>query len=152
VRPILLGVTFVVGLILAVHLAMNAAVGKIVGNPRMGNAIFWLIGAGMAVLIGLSGWESSFWTEARKVPVWLWSAGVIGACLVFAIAAFIPRLGAGTTNVVLLAGQVIGGVVIAHYGVLGSPIEHINPIRLLGMAIMILGASIAVLGRIPFIR
>ena len=44
----LLGATFLVGLLLALHLAMNAAVGKIVGNPRMGNAVFWLIGAGMA--------------------------------------------------------------------------------------------------------
>ena len=83
---------------------MNAAVGKTIANPRMGNAIFWLIGAAIALLIGLSGLEGGFWAEARKVPAWLWSAGAIGACLVFAIAALIPRLGAGTTNTVLLSG------------------------------------------------
>ena len=148
----LLGATFLVGLVLALHLAMNAAVGKIVGNPRMGNAVFWLIGAGMAVLIGLTQWETAFWGKVRGVPVWLWSAGAIGACLVFAIAALIPRLGAGTTNVALLTGQVIGGLIIAHYGVLGSPVENITPIRLLGIVVMVVGASIAVLGKIPFLR
>jgi len=148
----LLGITFAVGFALALHLAMNAAVGKIVVNPRLGNALFWLIGAIMAVVIGLTGWEKEFWGEIRKVPPWLWSAGAIGACLVFAIAALIPRLGAGTTNVVLLTGQVIGGMLIAHYGLLGSPIESINPVRILGLVVMILGASIAVLGKLPFIR
>ena len=74
-RPALLAVTFVVGATLALHLSMNAAVGKTVANPRMGNAVFWLIGAAMALVIGLSGLEGSFWAEARKVPPWLWSAG-----------------------------------------------------------------------------
>lgn len=151
-KTLLLGATFAVGFMLAVHLAMNAAVGKMVANPRMGNAVFWVVGGGMAVLIGLSGWQGAFWREARSVPAWLWLAGAIGACLVFAIAALIPRLGAGTTNVVLLTGQVIGGILIAHWGLLGSPTEAITPIRLLGLAIMILGAGLAVLGKIPFVR
>jgi len=150
-RTLLLSGTFAVGFALAVHLAMNAAVGKIVANPRMGNAVFWLIGAAMAGLIALSRWEVRFWQAARNVPPWLWLAGAIGACLVFGIAALIPRLGAATTNVVLLTGQVIGGVLIAHWGALGSPVESITPLRLLGIVVMILGATIAVSGKIPFV-
>ena len=150
-RALLLAGTVVVGFALAVHLAMNAAVGKIVANPRMGNAVFWLIGAAMAAIIGLSRWEARFWQAARNVPSWLWLAGAIGACLVFAIAALIPRLGAATTNVLLLTGQVIGGVLIAHWGLLGSPIQAITPLKLVGVAVMVLGASIAVFGKIPFV-
>ena len=148
----LLVLAFGVGVFLAVHLAMNAQVGQTVGNPRMGNAAFWLIGAVMAVVIALSGWDSQFFTRAREVPAWLWVAGAVGACLVFAIAALIPRLGAATTNVLLLAGQLLGGLLIAHFGLLSSPVQPLNSARLVGAVIMILGASIAVVGRLPFVR
>ena len=151
-RPILCAATFMVGMVIALHFSMNAAIGKIVGNPRMGNAVFWLIGAGMAVLIALSGWDRAFWARARTASPWLWLAGVLGACIVFAVISFIPRLGAGTTNVILLTGQVIGGLLIAHYGLLGSPIERLTLVRLFGVLLMIAGASFAVLGRIPFLR
>lgn len=151
-RLILCIATFIVGMVIALHFSMNSAIGKIVENPRMANAIFWLIGAGIAVLIGLSGWDNEFWARARTVPLWLWFAGVLGACIVFAVISLIPKLGAGTTNVILLTGQVIGGLLIAHYGLLGSPVERITLVRLLGIILMVVGASIAVLGRVPFFR
>ncbi|MCK5527716.1 MAG: DMT family transporter [Candidatus Latescibacteria bacterium] len=151
-KTLWLAAPFVVGMVIALHFSMNAAIGKIVGNPRMGNAVFWLIGAGMAVLIALSGWDRAFWTRARTAPLWLWFAGAIGACIVFAVISFIPRLGAGTTNVILLTGQVIGGLLIAHYGLLGSPVERFTLVRMFGVLLMIAGASFAVLGRIPFLR
>ncbi len=151
-KIVLITITFAIGTLLAVHLSMNAAVGNIARNPRMGNAVFWLVGATMAVLIALTDWDSEFFTQVRQIPPWLWLAGAIGACLVFGVAALIPQLGAGTTNVLLLAGQVIGGLVIAHLGVLSSPVERINGARILGTIIMIIGASMTVMGRIPFIK
>ena len=51
--------TIFLGVILAVHLAMNGRVGSALGNPRVGNAVFWCIGALTAVLIGLTGWHSA---------------------------------------------------------------------------------------------
>ncbi|MFH1006708.1 MAG: DMT family transporter [Candidatus Latescibacterota bacterium] len=151
-KAIWLAAPFVVGLVVALHFSMNAAIGKIVENPRMANALFWVIGATVAVLIGLSGWDHAFWARARTVPNWLWFAGVLGVCIVFAVIFFIPRLGAGTTHVILLTGQVIGGALIAHYGLLGSPVVPFTPVRVVGLILMMAGASIAVMGRIPFFR
>lgn len=151
-KLILVGVAFVVGFFLALHLAMNAAVGKIITNARMGNAVFWLIGAVTALVIGVSNWDSNFFTKAQKVPAWLWFAGAMGACLVFAIAVLIPNLGAATTNVILLSGQVIGGLIIAHYGLLSSPVERITPVRIVGIALMIFGAMVVLSGKISFLQ
>ena len=53
---------------------------------------------------------------------------------------------------VLLSGQVLGGLLIAHFGLLGSTVERLNGVRLLGAAIMIAGAILAVMGRIPLGR
>ena len=44
--------TIFLGIILAVHLSMNGKVGSALGNPRVGNAFFWCVGAATAVLMG----------------------------------------------------------------------------------------------------
>ena len=50
--------TMFLGVVLAVHLAMNGKVGSVLNNARVGNALFWCIGALGALAIGLTGWQS----------------------------------------------------------------------------------------------
>ncbi len=135
----LLILTMFLGVILAVHLAMNGKVGSTLNNPRVGNAVFWCIGAVGAAIIGMTGWESNALSPLRNVHPLLLTAGILGACLVFAIAWLIPQAGAGPVMITLLAGQVIGGLVMSHYGWLGSPVEPITPAKILGVLVMIGG-------------
>lgn len=130
------------GVVLSVHLGMNAQVGAILNNPRMGNAIFWTIGAITAIGIGLTGWESAVFANLREVPLWLLTAGAFGAALVFGIAWVIPQIGAGTFFVLLIAGQVITGMILSHFGVLGSPVQPITMIKIVGVALLVTGASV----------
>ena len=37
--------TVFLGIVLAVHLSMNGKVGSVLNNARVGNALFWCIGA-----------------------------------------------------------------------------------------------------------
>ena len=122
--------TIFLGVILAVHLAMNGKVGSVINNPRVGNAVFWCIGALTAVIIGLTGWQSGALQPLKQVHPLLLTAGALGASLVFAIAWLIPQVGAGALMITLLAGQVIGGLVMSHYGWLGSPVEPITWVKM----------------------
>jgi bacterial/archaeal transporter family-2 protein len=106
----------------------------------------------MAVLIGISGWDATVLARMGSVPRWLWTAGAAGSCIVFAVAWLIPRFGAAPTVEVMLVGQLLAGLLLSHYGALGSPVERLNVVRCLGAVIMLAGASLAVLGRIPFIK
>lgn len=133
------------GVILAVHLAMNGRVGAQLNNPRVGNAVFWCIGAVGAMLIGLTGWQSGSLSPLKQVHPALLTAGILGACLVFAIAWLIPQVGAGTVMITLLAGQVLGGLILSHFGWLGSRVQPVTPTRLAGVAVMIAGVAIATL-------
>jgi transporter family-2 protein len=74
------------GIILALHLAMNGKVGAMMNNARVANAVFWCIGAATAVLIGITGWKSGALAPLREVHPLLLTAGMLGAMLVFAIA------------------------------------------------------------------
>jgi transporter family-2 protein len=131
------------GVVLAVHLAMNGKVGALLSNPRVGNALFWCIGAVTAVIIGLTGWRSGALVPLSQVNPLLLTAGAIGACLVFAIAWLIPQIGAGPVMIILLAGQVIGGLVMSHFGWLGSPIQPVSMIKVVGVLVMIGGVVLA---------
>ena len=139
--------TILLGVVLAVHLAMNGRVGAAINNARVANALFWCIGALGAVAIGLTGWQTGALQPLKEVHPALLTAGVLGACLVFAIAWLIPQVGAGSVMITLLAGQVIGGLVLSHYGWLGSPVQPITWTRIAGVAVMIAGVTLATFGK-----
>lgn len=134
-----------IGIILTLHLTMNAQVGVILKNPRMGNAIFWLIGGITALIIGITSWDVEVFGKLKEVPLWLLTAGAMGAALVFAIAWAIPQIGAGPAFVLMIAGQVITGLVFSHFGLLGSPVEPISMIKVIGALLLIGGVGMVTL-------
>ena len=135
--------TLVLGVVLALHLAMNSEVGKAFGNPRVANALFWCIGALTAVVIGITGWGPGALSGLGSVNPLLFTAGGLGAGLVFAIIWLIPQVGARGVFINLLAGQVLGGMVLSHFGWLGSPVQRISFIHVGGAALMIIGVVLA---------
>jgi len=146
-RPHLYVLTLFLGVVLAVHLAMNGKVGSVLNNPRVGNAVFWCIGAVAAVVIGLTGWKTGALAPLTQVSPILLTAGVLGACLVFAIAWLIPQIGAGPVMITLLAGQVIGGIIMSHFGWLGSPVQPVSAMKIVGVLIMVGGVTLATFGK-----
>ena len=85
-RTPLLLLSMFLGVILTVHLAMNGAVGAALNNPRVGNALFWCIGAVTALAIGATGWQAGALSGLSSVNPIMLTAGAMGATLVFGIA------------------------------------------------------------------
>ncbi len=135
--------TMFMGVVLTVHLAMNGKVGAALNNARVGNAVFWCIGAVGAVLIGLSGWQPGALAGLKNVHPVLLTAGLMGATLVFGIAWVIPQIGAGPMTFSLLAGQIVGGMALSHFGWLGSPVQPVSATNLLGALVMLGGVYLA---------
>jgi transporter family-2 protein len=139
------GLTFLIGIVLTVHLAMNGKVGAVLDNPRVGNALFWCIGAVMALLIGLSGWKAGALESLRDVNPVLLCAGALGASLVFGIAFLIPRIGAAKLTLIMLAGQIVAALVLSHFGWLGSPKNPVSARNIVGALVMFAGVILATL-------
>jgi transporter family-2 protein len=138
--------TVFLGVVLTVHLAMNGAVGAVIGNPRVGNALFWCIGAITALAIGLSGWQAGALGGIRNVNPLLLTAGAMGASLVFGIAWIIPQIGAQYMTVMLLTGQILSAMVLSNFGWLGSPVQPVSVTNMLGAVLLIGGAYLATRG------
>jgi len=113
----------------------------------MANALFWTFGAVTAIIIGLTGWDPAFFSKVKEVPLWLLTAGVMGGALVFGIAWAMPQLGAGTAFVLMIAGQVLSGMIFSHFGWLGSPVEPFTTIKIVGVVLLIAGAAIVTLAK-----
>jgi transporter family-2 protein len=141
---LLLSVFF--GVILTVHLAMNGAVGEALKNPKVGNALFWSIGAVTALIIGFSGWQAGALAPLKNVNPIMLTAGMMGASLVFGIAWIIPQVGAGPFTVMLLLGQLLSAMVISHFGWLGSPVHPISATGAAGAVLLFLGAYLSTRG------
>ena len=137
----LFALMLLIGVVLALHLTMNAQVGIILKNPKMGNALFWIIGGVTAVIIGLTSWETEVFNRIKDVPVWLLTAGAMGGLLVFGIAWIIPQIGAGPAFILMIAGQIITGMVFSHFGILGSPVEPITLTKVLGALLLLSGVG-----------
>lgn len=140
----LVALMLLIGFVLTLHLAMNAQVGALVKNPKMANALFWTIGAVTAIIIGATGWDPAFFTNLKQVPLWLLTAGIMGGALVFGIAWTMPQLGAGPAIVLMIAGQVVSGLIFSHFGLLGSPVQPISMMKIFGVVLLIAGVAIVI--------
>lgn len=131
--------TILLGIVLDLHLEMNGKVGNTISNPRVGNVLYWCVGAIAALLIGVTGWRAGGVEGFKQVLPVLLTAGALGACLVFAIVWMPPHVGARGLSITLIAGQVLGGIVLTEYGWLDSPVQEIAPINVIGPLITLGG-------------
>jgi transporter family-2 protein len=59
------------------------------------------------------------------------------------IAWLIPQVGAGPVMITLLAGQIVGGMLMSHFGWLGSPVQPITATNFIGAIVMFGGVVLA---------
>lgn len=70
---------------------------------------------------------------------WLWTGGLIGAFFVFTAAWAAPRTGALLFTSLVLAGQLLGALLLDHQGWLGFRENPVNPAKIGGIVLIVLG-------------
>ncbi len=78
----------------------------------------------------------------RDVPWWAWTGGIYGAFLVAVSVVLAPTLGAATLMALIVAGQLTGGLLLDHFGVLGYQTHPITLWRLVGGLLIVCGVII----------
>ena len=135
-----LALAVIAGFFMSVQAPTNAILGKASGSPVVAAFISFVVGAvalGVAVAAG-SG--RLFSPELRSVPWYAWLGGFYGAFFV-AMAAFgAPRIGVGPLLTAAIAGQLIGAVVLDHFGLIGLSRQPVSLEKLGGVALVLVGA------------
>ena len=129
-----------VGVGIAIETPVNALLGKSLGGALTASLVSFVVGTAVlgAVLLVVRPRLPEGWATAT--PWYAWTGGVFGAGLVLASAWATPKLGAGTTLVVIVASQVALGVALDHFGVLGLERHVAGWLRLGGVAVVAVGA------------
>jgi transporter family-2 protein len=130
---------FLAGLVLPIQFSINAQLRTVVGSPLVAATISFIVGAITLFTVSLFKAGFSLNKGIASDPWWVWTGGVLGAFYVLATIILIPRIGAGTTVALVLAGQIVASVLIDHFGLINVPIHLLSMPRILGAILVIIG-------------
>ncbi len=139
-------------LIILVGLAGGVAVGlqsplASMISQRLGTfeSIFIVhIGGTLAALVPLlfiGGGKLGSW---RSVPWYTLGAGIFGLVVIGAISYMIPRVGVAASIITLVAGQLLVGTILDHFGLLGTAQRSLDTTRAVGLAVVLVGVWLTV--------
>ena len=100
--------------------------------------------AGVAlVILVLAGQSVAGFVHAVGQPWWMLLGGVMGLLIVFTVTYAGPRIGVAATVGILIAGQLAMGAAIDRWGLFGSERVALHWPRLLGIALLAIGAALS---------
>ncbi len=103
---------------------------------HLGGALMALI-----LLVFYSGGKLSQW---RSVPWYALGAGIFGLVVIGAISYMIPRVGVAASITAIVAGQLLVGTILDHFGLLGAAERSLDPTRIIGLAVVLAGVWLTV--------
>ncbi len=135
----LAGVMF--GMCSAIQTALLGKLGVSLGSPAKASLVSFAVGlASLAIVVGLVDRTYSLGNALEKGnPWWMWVGGLLGATLVMCNAYLSSAIGTGMTVMLVLLGQVGGGLAVDRFGLLGVPRKHVRVIQYAGVLLAAAG-------------
>ena len=143
----LLAAAAFVGLLVPAQAAMNVRIRAHAGHPFAGTAInFWVGSAALAVIVAATWfWGHKFDGRGMaQAPWWAWLGGFIGVGFVTCTVLVVPKTGNAAFTVAVIFGQMLGAVLLDHFGVLGTPQKSADVQRWLGVGCVLVGVWLVV--------
>ncbi len=142
-QPIFL--IILVGLLGGMAIGVQSPMSSII-SQRMGmmESVFIIhAGGALAALIPLFIFGSKL-GEWRSVPWYTLVAGAFGLIVISAMGYMIPRIGVAGALITLLAGQLLVGSFLDHFGLLGATQRSVDIPRIIGLGVVMLGVWLTV--------
>lgn len=133
-----------VGAMLPMQALINARLGQATAGAVFASMLSFLVGTVSLVLFLLV--SRPAWPRAEQfvqLPTWAWLGGVIGAAYVATATLTVPRLGASSLIALTVLGQLVGALLLDHYGVLHPP-QPATWLRIGGAVLVLAGALMIV--------
>lgn len=128
------------GIGVPVQTAANAALGKSLGGPIHSTLAVFLVGLILIMLIFTAQQHSvPNGAALAQAPWWSWSGGPLGVAYIFVLILVAPKIGMASAVGFVILGQILGAVLLDHFGWLNFPVHKVNWQRLLGAILMVIG-------------
>lgn len=133
-----------IGTLMPVQAALNAELTRFLKHPYLGAFISLSIGAiAVSLLVMFNGGFGEV-KRLGQAPLHLYLGGILGAIFVGSSLFFIPKMGATAMIAAFVTGQLIGSVIIDHYGLLGLTVNPVSMQRILGIILLFAGVFLVI--------
>lgn len=102
------------------------------------------LGGALIALVPLLVYGGGKLAQWRSVPWYVLGAGVFGLVVIGAISYMIPRVGVAAAITTIVAGQLLVGTILDHFGLLGAAERSLDVTRALGLAVVLVGVWLTV--------
>lgn len=131
------------GAILPVQVALNTLLKGYVGQPMQVTFISYFAGTIASLIICVfARYPLPTITSLSQTSWWMWVGGCLGTLYVWSTIFATPKLGAGLTLGLTIAGQMIAALFLDHFGLIGLTKYPANPLRITGTVFVIIGVSL----------
>ncbi|WP_194094177.1 DMT family transporter [Marivivens aquimaris] len=135
-------IMFLAGIGIPLLAALNAALGRHIGSPAAAATVLFIVAFCVAVIVTLMTGTEGF-GKLASAPKHLFAAGLFVAFYVLSVTWIAPKIGVGNAIFLVLLGQMVSAAVIDHFGLLGAQVRPLNLLRAGGLALMVLGLTLA---------
>ena len=128
-----------VGVLIAVQSVLNTKLATYVNHPLQSTLINFLVGTAFLLAINLL-LKNKFptFSQMRSIPLYLFVGGICGTIIVSSAIFLIPKIGIVVFTFGIIASQLLGSIVIEHFGILGVAVKTFNWYRAIAV-VLILG-------------
>lgn len=129
----------VMGAGLPLQALINARLGAVTAGPIFAALMSFIVGIAALIVLLLvqrPAWPAA--SELLRLPGWIWIGGLLGAGYVVAAILGIPIIGAAGFVAVAVLGQMVGALLLDHYGIL-HPAQPANAVRVIGVLLVMAG-------------
>ena len=133
-------IVLLAGIGVPIQTASNAALGKSLGGPIHSTLAVFLVGLFLIIFIFVLQ-KNSFPSgpAIAQAPWWGWLGGPLGVAYIFVLIHVAPKVGMASAVGFVILGQILGAVLLDHFGWLNFPVHKINWQRAVGAILMIIG-------------
>lgn len=137
-------IAVLVGALLPLQALLNARLAQLTHGALFASLCSFLVGTlALAACWLLSRPADASWSALAQPAWWAWTGGLIGAVFVLAATGLVPRLGAAGLVCLVVTGQLVGSLLLDHYGVLHAR-QPIDALRVVGVLLAAAGALLVV--------
>lgn len=128
------------GAVVPYQASANGQLGRVLGHPLWATLVSFMVGLlALLPLLALSGVPAPQWGKAFAAPAWVWFGGVAGLVYVSTALFMAPRLGVSTFILAVVVGQVLGAMLMDHFGLAGLAAQPVGVGKLVGAGCVLLG-------------
>lgn len=134
----------VIGSLMPFQAGLNAELTRFLRNPYLGAFISLSVGAMiMSVIILFNGGFGEL-KRLASAPPHLFLGGLLGAIFVGSSLFFIPRMGATAMIAAFITGQLLGSVMVDHFGLMGLAPNPVTITRIMGIILLFAGLFLVI--------